>query len=130
LPKPFLPALKARYTSSTLPSSTPISSEPSTSDVPLHLGNTKIAVEAPNLAKVHKRLGNVVELKELGVDGESVGTMSEEEGREMDSMGEWSESFQCSRSKREGKRADPSFSQMSDPSIFRRVSFPHSRSWR
>jgi hypothetical protein len=92
LPKPFLPALQGRYTSSTFAPAASARSEPLRNEIPLHLGNTKIEVEAPNLAKVHKRLGNVVELKELGVDGESVGTMSEEEGKEMDAMGEWSES--------------------------------------
>ena len=85
LPKPFLATLKDRYVATTS-ESTPLEHES------VILGRSGIEVEAPNLAKVRKRLAKLRELREIGVDDEGVGGMGEGEGEEMNQMGEWSES--------------------------------------
>jgi len=85
LPKAFLATLKDRYVATT---SENILQEHES----VILGRSGIEVEAPNLAKVRKRLAKLRELREIGVDDEGVGGMGEGEGEEMKLMGEWSES--------------------------------------
>ncbi|KAL7415269.1 hypothetical protein BDY24DRAFT_439705 [Mrakia frigida] len=82
LRKPFLATLKDRYVATTA-ENTPLEHES------VILGRSGIEVEAPNLAKVRKRLAKLRELREIGVDDEGVGGMGEGEGEEMKQMGEW-----------------------------------------
>jgi hypothetical protein len=87
LPRFFLATLKERYTAETMPTGR---------DVPEHesvlLGQSGIEIEAPNLAKVRKRLARLRELREIGIDNEGVGGIAEGESERMIEMGEWSAS--------------------------------------
>lgn len=85
LPRPFLETLQARYTADT------VSNEPTPDHESVLLGQSGIEVEAPNLAKVRKRLARLRELREIGVDNEGVGRVANGEGTTMQEMGDWSE---------------------------------------
>lgn len=85
LARPFLATLRERYTAAT-------AAEESTSDhESVLLGRSGIEVEAPNLAKVRKRLAKLRDLREIGIDNEGAGGLGEGEGEQMEEMGAWSE---------------------------------------
>lgn len=99
-PRSFLSVLQERYSfkQGTKEAESVELQQPQGSSTRLMLGQSGIAVDAPNLGKVRERLGRVRDLREIGLDREGVGLLSDDDVRILDEMGPWSEHRPPSRS--------------------------------